>query len=241
EALAVARQLAEDALLTAATNVHAAAQACKTKWQENQKDTKKLEECKKLYATSAELYEKFLAAYPNSKRSYEFSAFYADALYYSGQLKQAITAYRNVRDSQLDNRYQEDSAFRMIKTYEEIIEEMKKSKEIDAPPIPDEKNTKPPVVPLTMPASYKRYMEAIDWYVEHIKNDRISDLKYAAAVITLRYRDWPVARQRLSAIADQYCGSKSDVGFKAYDAILQTYFIDYLVQDEEEKDSALRP
>src|SRR5262249_41316231 len=59
EALAVARQLAEDALLTAATNVHAAAQACKTKWLENQKDTKKLEECKKLYGTSAELYEKF--------------------------------------------------------------------------------------------------------------------------------------------------------------------------------------
>jgi tetratricopeptide (TPR) repeat protein len=76
--------------------VHAAAQACKTKWQENPKDTKKLEECKKLYATSAELYEKFLAAYPNSKRSYEFSAFYADALYYSGQLKQAISAYKNV-------------------------------------------------------------------------------------------------------------------------------------------------
>ena len=36
--------------------------------------------------TAAELYEKYLAAYPNSKRSYEFSAFYADALYYSGQL-----------------------------------------------------------------------------------------------------------------------------------------------------------
>ena len=28
--------------------VHAGAQACKTKWQENQKDLKKLEECKKL-------------------------------------------------------------------------------------------------------------------------------------------------------------------------------------------------
>ena len=67
--------------------MHAGAQACKTKWQENQKDTKKLDECKKLYATSAELYEKYLAAYPNSKRSYEFAAFYADALYYSGQLQ----------------------------------------------------------------------------------------------------------------------------------------------------------
>ena len=73
EALAVAQQLAEDALLTAATNVHAGAQACKTKWQENQKDLKKLEECKLLYRTAAELYEKYLAAYPNSKRSYEFS------------------------------------------------------------------------------------------------------------------------------------------------------------------------
>ena len=239
EALAVARQLAEDALLTAATNVHAAAQACKTKWLENPKDTKKLEECKKLYATSAELYEKFLAAYPNSKRSYEFSAFYADALYYSGQLKQAIVAYKNVRDSQLDNRYQEDAAFRMIKTYEEMIDGMKKSKEIDDPPIPDEKNTKPPIIPVTMPDIYKKYLEAIDWYVENIKNDRIPDLKYAAAVITLRYRDWPTARQRLSQIAEQYCGTKSDVGFKAYDAILQTYFIDYLVQDEEQKDCAL--
>jgi tetratricopeptide (TPR) repeat protein len=239
EALAVARQLAEDALLTAATNVHAAAQACKTKWQENQKDTKKLEECKKLYATSAELYEKFLAAYPNSKRSYEFSAFYADALYYSGQLRQAITAYKNVRDSQLDNRYQEDSAFRMIKTYEEIIDEMKRSKAIDDPPIPDEKNTKPPVVPVAMPDIYRNYLDAIDWYVGHINNDRITDLKYAAAVITLRYRDWPTARQRLFQITEQYCGGKSDVGFKAYDAILQTYFIDYLVQDEEQKDCAL--
>ena len=37
-------------------------------------------------------------------------------------------AYQNVRDSQLDNRYQEDAAFRMIKTYEEIIDDMKKTK-----------------------------------------------------------------------------------------------------------------
>src|SRR4029077_16490580 len=158
EALAVARQLAEDALLTAATNVHAAAQACKTKWQENQRDTKKLEECKKLYATAAELYDKYLAAYPNSKRVYEFSAFYADALYYSGQLPAAIAAYKNVRDSVLDNRYQEDAAFRMIKAYEEIIDDLKRAKQLEHPPIPDEKNTKPPVVALPMPDVYKKYV-----------------------------------------------------------------------------------
>ncbi len=239
EALAVAQQLAEDALLTAATNVHAGAQACKTKWQENQKDLKKLEECKTMYRTAAELYEKYLAAYPNSKRSYEFSAFFADALYYSGQLPQAIAAYQNVRDSQMDNRYQEDAAFRMIKAYEEIIETMKREGKIQDPPIPDEKNTKAPVTPIAMPEIYQKYTDAIDWYVEYIKNDRVPDLKYAAAVIYLRYHNWPVARQRLQAITVEYCGSKADVGFKAYDAILQTYFIDYGIEDEEAKDCAL--
>jgi tetratricopeptide (TPR) repeat protein len=239
EALAVAQQLAEDALLTAATNVHAGAQACKTKWQENQKDLKKLEECKTLYRTAAELYEKYLAAYPNSKRSYEFSAFYADALYYSGQLPQAIAAYQVVRDSQLDNRYQEDSAFRMIKAYEEIIDDLRRDKKLDDPPIPDEKNTRPPVAAIPVPDIYVKYTAAIDWYVDYIKNDRTADLKYAAAVIALRYHNWPEARRRLGEITELYCGPTPEVGFKAYDAILQTYFIDYNIDNEEQKDCAL--
>lgn len=239
EALAVARELAEDALLTAATNVHAAAQACKAKWQENPRDVGKLEECRALYRTAAELYEKYLAAYPNSKRNYEFSAFYADALYYSGQLPQAIAAYQAVRDSQMDNRYQEDSAFRMIKAYEEIIDGMKKEGKIQDPPIPDEKNTKAPVSPVPMPEIYLKYTDAIDWYVQNIKNDRVPDLRYAAAVIQLRYHNWPEARKRLGALTQDYCSSKPDIGFKAYDAILQTYFIDYTIEDEEAKDCAL--
>src|SRR5207244_13483275 len=71
------------------------------------------------------------------------------------------------------------------------------------------------------------------------KNDRVPDLKYAAAVISLRYHNWPEARKRLVAITEEYCGSKPEVGFKAYDAILQTYFIDYTIEDEEAKDCAL--
>ena len=138
-----------------------------------------------------------------------------------------------MRDSQLDNKYQEDASFRMIKAYEEIIDQMKADKQLEDPPIPDEKNTKPPVVAIPMPDVYRKYADAIDWYVEHIKNDRTSELKYAAAVIALRYREWPNARQRLGQITELYCASKPEVGFKAYDAILQTYFIDYGVEDEE--------
>ncbi len=195
EALAVAAQLAEDALLSAATTVHAAAQACKSKWQENKSDTRKLEECLQTYRTAAELYEKYLTAYPTSKRAYEFSYFYADALYYGGKVPESIPAYIVVRDSNLDNKYQQEAALQVIKAYEEIIDKMKAAHTIEDPPIPDEKNTKPPVVPLAMHEVYKKYMEALDWYVANLPDDRTPDLRYASAVLMLTHRQWPEARE----------------------------------------------
>jgi tetratricopeptide (TPR) repeat protein len=230
DALNEAQQLAEDALLMAATNVHAGAQACQDKASA---------QCKQMYRTAAELYEKYLAAYPNSKRAYEFSFFYAEALYYSDQLPQAITAYTAVRDSNLDNRYQQDAAIRVVKAYEDIIERQKTARLLDEPPIPDEKNTKPPVSPLAMPEAYQKYVQAIDWYVANLRDDRVPDLKYAAAVAMLRYRNWPEARGRLAQIGTDYCATKPEVGFKAYEAMIKTYFIDYNVEDEEQKDCAL--
>ena len=142
EALAVAQQLAEDALLTAATNVHAGAQACKTKWQENQKDLKKLEECKALYRTAAELYEKYLAAYPNSKRSYEFCAFFADALYYSGP---AAAGDRRLPDGARLADGQPVPGRLGLPDDQGVRRDHRRhapGKQIDDPPIPDEKNTK---------------------------------------------------------------------------------------------------
>lgn len=239
EALAVAAQLAEDALLSAATTVHAAAQACKAKWEQDKSDARKLDECLQTYRTAAELYEKYLTAYPTSKRAYEFSYFYADALYYGGKVPESIPAYLAVRDSNLDNKYQQDAALQIIKAYEEIIDKMKAARTIEDPPIPDEKNTKPPVVALAMHETYKKYMAALDWYVANLPDERTPDLRYASAVLMLKHRQWPEARARLGEIADAYCAGKPEVGFKAYDAILTTYFIDFNIDDEEAKDCAL--
>jgi tetratricopeptide (TPR) repeat protein len=236
EALATAQQLSEDALLTAATNVHAAAQACRQ--QALEKKTP-LIECQQLYRTAGELYEKYLAAYPNSKRAYEFSVYWADALYYGGKLPEAIAAYTVVRDSNLDNRHQQEAAFQIVKVYEEMIEQMKAARQLEDPPIPDEKNTRPPVQPMAMPEIYRKYVEALDWYVGNIKDDRASEMRYAGAVTLLKYRDWAQARGRLGQVTDAYCASKPEVGFKAYDALLTTYFIDYAVDDKEQKDCAL--
>ena len=154
--------------------------------------------------------------------------------------QQAIAAYKNVRDSQLDNRYQEDAAFRMIKTYEEIIDDMKKAKEIDDPPIPDEKNTKPPVIAAD-DAGHLQEVPRGDRLVRRATSRTTASPTSSTPPRSSRCAT-VTGRPRASAcrqIAEQYCGTKSDVGFKAYDAILQTYFIDYLVQDEEQKDCAL--
>jgi tetratricopeptide (TPR) repeat protein len=240
DALAAAQQLSEDALLTAATNVHAAAQACRQGALEAKPgEGKKLTDCQELYKTAAELYEKYLAAYPNSKRSYEFSVYWADALYYGGRLPEAIAAYTIVRDSNLDNRHQQEAAFQIVKVYEELIEKMKAERQLDDPPIPDEKNTRPPVAPLAMPEVYKKYVDALDWYVANINDDKVADLRYAAAVMLLKYHNWPQARARLTQVTDSYCQNKPEIGFKAYDALLATYFIDYNIEDEELKDCAL--
>ena len=238
DALAAAQALSEDALLSAATGIHAAAQSCKGQIK-GTPTAADLANCKAMYATAADLYEKYLEVYPNSKRAYEFSAYYADALYYSGQLDRAIAAYTAVRESEQDNKYQEDSAFRIIKAYEEIIEGMKTAKQLEEPPIPDENNTKAPVTPLPMPEIMQKYVAAIDWYTNNLQTEKVDALKYAAAVQVLRYRNWPEARGRLTAIAKQFCGTQSDLGFKSYDAMLKTYFIDYGVQDEKQKDCAL--
>jgi cellulose synthase operon protein C len=236
DALVEAQQLAEDALLIAATNVHTGAQACKDGLAT---EPARAAECKAMYQTAAELYEKYLAAYPNSKRAYEFSFFYAEALYFSDQLPRAIAAYTTVRDSNLDNKYQQDAAIRIIKAHEDLIERMKAAKQIEEPPLPEEKNTTPPVVALAMPDVYQQYVKALDWYTTNLRDDRVPDLRYAAAVAHLRYRNWPEARARLASVGDAYCASKPEIGFRAYEAMIKTYFIDFEIQDEEQKDCAL--
>ena len=193
------------------------------------------------YATSAELYEKYLAAYPNSKRSYEFAAFYADALYYSGQLEQAIAAYKNVRDSQLDNKYQEDAAFRMIKAYEEIIEDMKKAKRDRRPADPRREEHQA----ARGAADDARHLQEAT--SRRSTGTSSTSRTTASPTSSTRPRSSRCATatgrtraQRLGQIAETSTAAPSpDVGFKAYDAILQTYFIDFNVQDEEQKDCAL--
>jgi tetratricopeptide (TPR) repeat protein len=163
DALAAAQQLSGGRPADRGHQHPRGAQACRAQADQS-KNPAQQAQCEEMYKTSAELYEKYLNAYPNSKRAYEYSLYYADALFYSQQYERAIAAYTTVRDSVLDNRFQRDAAFYVIQAYEEIIERMKAARQLEDPPIPDEANTRAPVNPLAMPEVYQKYLGAIDWY-----------------------------------------------------------------------------
>ena len=92
---------------------------------------------------------------------------------------------------------------------------------------------------MAVPEVYRKYVEALDWYVTNINDESTPEMKYAAAVTLLKYHNWPQARARLGQVTEAYCASKPEIGFKAYDALLATYFIDFNVEDKELKDCAL--
>ena len=123
EAVDAAAELAEYALIQAAVNHHKAAQDLKKiAAAQHPADGKIFEQIAKEYAMAAEAYEKYLDQYPNSKNTYEYSYSYAETLYFSGRFADAAKAYEKVRDSNLDNKYAEDSAFNAIKSYEKTVE-----------------------------------------------------------------------------------------------------------------------
>jgi len=130
---------------------------------------------------------------------------------------ESIPAYITVRDSNLDNKYQQDAACR-YQGLRRIIDKMKAARTIEDPPIPDEKNTKPPVVrwPCTTCTRSTRRRSTGTWPICPTTARPI-----CATPRPCHAHPSPVAEARAAwgDIADAYCGSKPEIGFKAYDAI----------------------
>ena len=104
---------------------------------------------------AGDLYEKYLERFPNSKNAYEYGYYYAEALYYSERFADAAKQYQKIRDSGLDNRFQEDAAFSSIKSYEALVKQEIEAKRLEDPPMPDQTNTKPPISPKPIPKVLK--------------------------------------------------------------------------------------
>jgi len=220
KALKKAREYDEQALIQAAVYHHKRGQDLKAKGLAG--DVAALTMAGKEYALAARAYEKYLERFPNTKNSYEIKYSYASCLYYSQRFLEAGKVFSEVRDSNLDNRYQEDAAFSATKAYEEYISLQVQKGALPNPPLP--KADQPPgsLTPMPLPDAYAKWQQALDAYRKTQPHSaKTPRLTYKAAEISYRFLNFDDARKRFSSIYDQYC--KTPMATTAGQAVLVTY------------------
>jgi tetratricopeptide (TPR) repeat protein len=225
DALKEARQLAEGNMIEAALVHHRAAQNMRERAEAN-RDEALMKRAVEEYQVASGYYIKFLEMYPNSKNYYEYSYSLAETYYFSFQFERAAEQYQKVRDSNLDNKYFEDSASGVVVSYEKAIQLAIKEGRLQKPPMPSTDTVKPPVNPQPVPELYKKLQSAIDWYVPRFpKSPQNPERIFEAALVSYRSLDFPDARKRFEPILTRYC-KESTLGIDAGNAILNSYLIE---------------
>lgn len=231
-ALAKARDYDEQALIQAAVFHHKMGQDLKSRGVA-MNDGKLIQRASEEYGLAAKAYERYLERFPHSKNAYEIRYSYASCLYYSQRFVEAAVVFGQVRDSNLDNRYQEESAFSATKAYEELITMQVKDGKLPDPQLP--KADKPPTSlnPITLPELYKKWQESLDAYAKVLpRSPKTPRLTYKSAEISYRFIQFNDARTRFSAIYDRYCTDA--MAINAGQAVLVTYQLEKNLDKMEE-------
>jgi TolA-binding protein len=224
EAVDKARQLAEEALIQAAAFHHRGAQELKRRGLALG-DEKLLAAAKGEYELAAAAYADYLQRFAESKNGYEYRFYYAESLYWSQRFAEAATEYQAVRDSNVDDRFREEAAFSVVKSYEEELKARVAANAIKEPPIPEAGKTQPPIAPVELPEVYAKLQKAEDEHLAKLPNSaRNPALAYAAALISYRHLRFDEARQRFADLRKRYCSSEQAAD--AADGIVASWTIE---------------
>lgn len=206
-----ALKLAEDALVATALDHHARAQALRSDGDANA--------AKAEYAIAAKAYEAYLERFPDTPSSYEYRYNFAESLYYSEQYLGAAEQYSNVRDSNLDNRLQEDAAGGAVSAYEAYVEGEKTAGRLALPEMPKKDGPGPFDKELAIPEVMAKLQEAYDRFVAtRPDSEQTPTMMYLAGTIAQRYNHFGEAEERFVRVIDDYCGE--NVAINAGTAIL---------------------
>jgi TolA-binding protein len=232
KALRKAQDIDEQALIQAAVFHHKAAKTQRDRAMA-MSDGALLEEAKKEYSLAAKAYEKYLERFPNTKNSYEIRYSLASCLFYSERFLEAGKAFALVRDSNMDNRYQEEAAFSAAKAYEVYIENEVKAGRMVNPDVPKPDKPPPNLAPMAFPDPYKKWQAALDAYRKTLPTSpKTPRLTYKAAELSFRFLNFDDARKRFGAIFQEYC--KDPMAITAGQAILVTYKLEKNMDKMEE-------
>ena len=211
EVIEEALRLAEDALVATAVDHHALAQKLRGEGQD--------EAAKAEYAIAAKAYEAFLERFPDTPSSYEYRYNFAESLYYSEQYQQAAVQYAQVRDSNLDNRLQEDAANGTVLALEAYVEGEKAAGRLIVPEMPKEGMQGPFDQPKDIPDVMLALRESYDRFVGvRPDSEQAGAMAYLSGTISQRYHHFDDAEARFVRVIEGYC--EDNVAINAGTAIL---------------------
>ena len=177
------------------------------------------------YRLAAKAYKEYLNCHEAEKaRETDYYYAYATCLFYSQYFIEAAKVYNRIRDSNVDNRIQKDSAFMAIKAYERHILRLIRGNELTEPPLPSSKSQR--VSKMAIPEIYKEYQAALDAYVNLFpKDEHAAVFAYKAAEVDYRFMHFFTARKRFETVHRVYCDQH--VAIKAALAIMVTCKLEY--------------
>lgn len=216
DAIEKAQKLAEGALVTTAEQHHQYAQELRSQGKE--------EEAKKEYAIAAKAYEAYLERFPNTELSYGYRYQYADSLFFSGQYLRSASAYAEVRDSNIDNKFQVDAAEGVYLSYEALLEEEQAAGRYAMPKMPEDGDAGPFAPPKEMPDLIRELQASYDSFVEINPSDKEAGrIMYDAASISQRYHHFDDAEARYVNVIDQHCDK--NIAINSYYDIIDAHVV----------------
>ena len=210
-----ALKLAEEALVHTAIDHHASAQTLRAA-----DDPRAAGE----YAIAAKAYEAYLERFPDTPSSYEYRFNFAESLYYSSQLLAAAEQYSEVRDSNLDNRLQEDAASGAVLAYEAHVDAEKVAGRLSYPDMPKKGMPGPFDKALEIPPLLIKLQESYDRFVAaRPDSEQAPSMKYLAGAVAQRFLQFDAAEERFVRIIDEHCDN--NIAINAGTAILDAHVV----------------
>jgi TolA-binding protein len=216
EAVREAAQLARNALYDDAVRHHQVAQNLRQQALDSN-DAELLGRARDEYNLAAQGYRAYLEQYPNDPDAYEIGYNLAEAMYFSGQFREAAEAYAQVRDSNLDDRFRAQAAFRAVKALEEIVAAETAAGRLSIPEQPPAPTGTPPAVAAQpIPELLRQLNDARDVHARLLPDSgRNPTFQYQTAQVFYRFGNWEEARRRFADIYQRYCTTNA-VGFYAW-------------------------
>ncbi|MCH9688044.1 MAG: tetratricopeptide repeat protein, partial [Deltaproteobacteria bacterium] len=173
------------------------------------------------YQIAARAYEAYLERFPDTPTSYENRYNFAESLFYSGQYPKAAAQYGQVRDSNIDNRLQEDAATGAVLAYEAVVDEEKQAGRLALPEMP-KKGTEGPFDSQDLPELVASLQEAYDRFiVVRPDSEQTPSMKVLAGELSQRYYQFEEAERRFVQVLDDHCDQNESI--RAGTAIVDAY------------------